>query len=86
MGYTLACGRGGKFPGASKSVLELMNPPLPSLDYGTSSFCKIRDKEFGAFVFSSITVHSARLPLFRVKEKHRGEMGGCAFGLAGWRV
>lgn len=69
MGYTLACGRGGKFPGASKSVLELTNPPLLSLDYGTSSFCKIRDKEFGAFVFSSITVRSARLPLFRVKEK-----------------
>lgn len=79
MGYTLACGRGGKFPGASKSVLELTNPPLPSLDYGTSSFCKIRDKEFGAFVFSSITVRSAGLPLFRVKEKDRGEMGGLCF-------
>lgn len=76
MGYTLACGRGGKLPGASKSVLELTNPPLPSLDYGTSSFRKIRDEEFGAFVFSSITVHSARLPLFSTKGKHQREMGG----------
>lgn len=76
MGYTLACGRGGKFPGASKPVLELTNLPLPSLDYGKSSFCKIRGKEFEAFVFSSITVRSARLPLLSMKGKHQGEIGG----------
>jgi len=75
MGCTLACGSGGKLPWASKSVLELTNSSLPSLDYGTSSFRKIRDEEFGPFVFPSVTVHSARLLLFSVKRKHRGEIG-----------
>lgn len=78
MGRTSACGRGGKFAGACKSALELMNPPLPSLDCGTSSFHNLWDEELEAFIFSSITAHSARLTLFSMKGEHWGEMRGCA--------
>lgn len=58
IGCTSACGSGGKFPKTSKFVLELTIPCLPSLDYGPRSFQKIQDEEFGAFIFSSITVHN----------------------------
>lgn len=52
MGCTLACGRAGKSPESSRLVLELTIPCLPPLDYGPSSFQKIQDEEFGAFIFS----------------------------------
>lgn len=58
IGCTSACGSGGKFPKTSKFELELTIPCLPSLDYGPRSFQKIQDEEFGAFIFSSITVHN----------------------------
>lgn len=70
MGCTLACGRGGKFSGASKLALELMIAPLPSLDCGPSSFHNIWDEELEAFVPSSVTARSARLTLLSMKGEH----------------
>lgn len=74
MGCTSACDRGGKFPKASRLVLELTIPCLPSLDYGPSSLKKIQDEEFRAFIFSSMTVHS----VCHEGEALRGN------GVAGW--